>query len=89
MAIKHWQDIHDFITAVILYKIFLLGWEASGYGRTFGDRKFAFKCCLTEEKLRNEYKTGYLNGFRENFEYKVKNGQYITGIYSYHDNGKE
>ena len=61
--------------------------EASGYGKTSSDRKFAFKCCETEDYLGKEYNTGYVNGNREKFKYIVKSGEYITGVYSHHTNG--
>lgn len=67
----------------------LSGMEASGYGTHYGDRKFGFKCCMIEEKLSNMYDTDYINEFRENFKYTVKNGEYITGVYSTHSNDKE
>ena len=67
----------------------LSGMEASGYGYTHGDRMFGFKCCMIEEKLSNMYSTNYINDFRENFKYTVKNGEYITGVHSTHSNDKE
>ncbi|XP_028405424.1 dermatopontin-like [Dendronephthya gigantea] len=65
----------------------ITGMEASGYSRTSSDRRFAFRCCETEDSLGNEYTTDYVNGNRENFKYTVKNGEFITGVYSHHTNG--
>ncbi|XP_028412167.1 dermatopontin-like [Dendronephthya gigantea] len=65
----------------------IAGMEASGYGRTSSDRKFAFRCCEAEAYLGKEYTTDYINEYGKDFSYTVKSGEFITGVYSHHRNG--
>ena len=54
------------------------------------DRRWNFKCCRSPNHyLLNCGITGYVNGWDGPMDYRVGGTQVITGVYSYHDNGKE
>ena len=54
------------------------------------DRRFKFKCCRTSKNCaRSCVWTGYVNNWDGYMNYNVPYGYYLTGVNSYHDNGRE
>ena len=54
------------------------------------DRRWKFTCCSAfGHKTYSCYKTGYVNEFDEELNFQAEYNEVITGVYSYHDNGRE
>jgi lipoyltransferase 1 len=54
------------------------------------DRRFKFKCCRTRKSCARDCRwTGYVNYWDAYMSYAVPSGYFITGVKSFHDNGRE
>ena len=54
------------------------------------DRRWKFTCCSAAgHKTYGCYNTGYVNEFDKPMNFQAGYGEVITGVYSYHDNGRE
>lgn len=54
------------------------------------DRRWKFTCCGISGKITTSCRqTGYVNNFDTPINFEASNGEVITGVYSYHDNGAE
>ena len=54
------------------------------------DRRWKFTCCAVSNRITTScHKTGYVNSFDGPMNFVADQGEVITGVNSYHDNGKE
>ena len=54
------------------------------------DRRWKFRCCGVQGHVTTSCRhTGYLNDWDGPLNFQADSDELITGVYSYHDNGKE
>jgi hypothetical protein len=54
------------------------------------DRRWKFTCCAIPNRITISCRqTGYVNYWDAPMDFEADQGEVITGVYSYHDNGRE
>ena len=54
------------------------------------DRRWRFTCCAIQNRITAScHQTGYVNDYDAPMNFQANHGEVITGVYSYHDNGRE
>lgn len=62
----------------------------SYHNNGYEDRRWSFRCCSTRGlRIFNCRLTGYVNNFNQPINFLASRGEVITGVYSYHNNGRE
>ena len=54
------------------------------------DRRWKFTCCSVRDlKIYSCQLTGYVSDFNQPLDFQADPEEVITGVYGYHDNGRE
>ena len=62
----------------------------SYHDNRYEDRRWKFTCCSVPNHITASCRqTGYVNEFDKSMDFTAQSDEVITGVFSYHDNGRE